>query len=183
MKNRKVIRLQWYDYSLPWLYFVTICTKNKNHFFGVIENECMRLNELWKFCDDEIKNIWNRKNIKIHAYVVMPNHVHFILMINGYMWCRDDSKNRPNRICKNDFLCETDGLSNHPYVDKYKWPTLWSLIKLFKWNVTKYANKYDIVFARQSRFYDHIIRNEKSYKKIINYIQTNAENWKDDVYW
>lgn len=185
MKNRKIIRLQWYDYSSPWLYFVTICIKDSVHYFGEIDNGDMKLNELWKICLDEIKNLEKRQNIEIHEYVVMPNHVHFVLMIGEYMWCRDDSLNRPNDIYENDnLICKKDGLSNHPYNDEceYRWPILWSLIKLFKWNITKYANKNDIVFARQWRFHDHIIRNKQACDKIINYIQNNPKNWEDDIY-
>lgn len=54
---------------------------------------------------------------------------------------------------------------------------------MFKWNITKYAKQNDLPFQRQSRYHDHIIRNEKSYNNIKYYIQTNPEKWNDDIFY
>jgi hypothetical protein len=54
--------------------------------------------------------------------------------------------------------------------------TLWSIIRNIKSRVTKYANQNNITFARQSRYHDHIIRNENEYNRIKYYIQTNPTN-------
>jgi hypothetical protein len=62
----------------------------------------------------------------------------------------------------------------------YKGPTLSSIIKIFKWNVTKFAESYNKGFARQSRYHDRIIRNSTEYDRIAYYIQTNPENWNKD---
>jgi putative transposase len=64
----------------------------------------------------------------------------------------------------------------------YKWPTLWSIINMFKGAITKYANQHDIIFARQWRYHDHIIRNEWEYERIKHYIQTNPENRDKDCF-
>jgi len=55
-----------------------------------------------------------------------------------------------------------------------------SIVRGFKSGVTTYARKNNIEFAWQSRYYDHIIRNYKSWKKIRQYIQQNPNNWLDD---
>jgi hypothetical protein len=51
---------------------------------------------------------------------------------------------------------------------------------MFKGAITKYANQNNIPFSRQSRYHDHVIRNESSYEKIKYYIQSNPQNWEQD---
>ncbi|MCS6983468.1 MAG: hypothetical protein NZL83_04805 [Candidatus Absconditabacterales bacterium] len=90
-----------------------------------------------------------------------------------------------------------DGLSNRPYdhnesnrphhQNEYDRPygglTLGSVIKLFKGNVTKYAIKNNIPFARQSRYHDHIVRDEGEYDRIKYYIQTNPDKRGEDTHY
>jgi len=207
MKNRKSPRMKWYDYRSPWWYFVTICTKDREHYFGKIVKNCrdtsimcpesaMELTDIWKYCLDEIKRIEAiRKNVYIHNHIVMPNHIHMIVVLGEWdtQWNdqniisnrRDASVMRPPWIINptGDDQYSTVGaiktgvgLLNRPYDG----PSLGNIIKLFKWNITKYANQNNIPFARQSRYHDHIIRNQKSYEQIAWYIQTNPEKWEAD---
>ena len=77
-------RLQNWDYRWDGSYFITICTKNREHFFGEISNGKMNLSNIGVLADIfwyEIKN--HAKNIKLDAFVVMPNHIHAILILNG----------------------------------------------------------------------------------------------------
>ncbi len=205
---RKNIRLKWYDYwSMGW-YFVTICSKNKEHYFGEIFNEQMKLNELWKYCQDEIINIEkNRKTVYIHEFVVMPNHIHILLIIDEWMKMDNDGYRVDMENYKNKYLCrdslsgcpnDNDTVSNdndmiftvppraEPYNvvkhKNYQWPELWQIINVFKWNVTKFAKQNNIVFEWQSRFHDVIIRDQQAYDQIKYYIQTNEENRKKDCY-
>lgn len=81
--NRKTPRAQRYDYTTKWMYFVTICTKNRDKYFWRIENENIILSEIWKICENELKiMLQKRKDIEIHNYIIMPNHVHILL----YKW-------------------------------------------------------------------------------------------------
>ncbi len=81
--KRKHTRLKEYDYSLPGMYFVTLFTAHKLHLFGKIKNEQMILNELGKIVDNEISKIHSHyKNIAVHKYVIMPNHIHMIIDIS-----------------------------------------------------------------------------------------------------
>ena len=78
------IRLPGYDYSQPGAYFITICTHNRQCLFGEIVNGEMILNEFGEL----VKNEWQktgiiRPNINIDTFVVMPNHLHGIIIING----------------------------------------------------------------------------------------------------
>jgi REP element-mobilizing transposase RayT len=82
--KRRSIRLKGYDYSQAGLYFITICVQNRRHLFGNIENGNIILNDAGKMIDTEWKNLKNCfPNIKLHEYVIMPNHFHGILEIVG----------------------------------------------------------------------------------------------------
>jgi hypothetical protein len=80
--HRRSIRLKGYDYSQEGLYFVTICCQNRICRFGYIENGEMVLNDAGKMVETEWLKLPERfKNIKLHEYIVMPNHFHAILEI------------------------------------------------------------------------------------------------------
>jgi REP-associated tyrosine transposase len=78
----KSARLQNYDYARAGLYFITICTKNREHYLGEIINNTMQLSNIGVLSDvfwHETKN--HSKNIQLHQFVVMPNHLHGVLEI------------------------------------------------------------------------------------------------------
>ncbi len=80
--HRKSYRLKGYDYSAHGSYFLTICTQNREHFFGEIKNGKMEYTELGNIANQ----IWNEipdhfPNFELDAFVVMPNHIHGILNI------------------------------------------------------------------------------------------------------
>ena len=82
--KRKSLRLPEYDYSQAGYYFVTICTENKKCLFGKVENGKMILNQFGKIVDEEWKKTLEiRKNVLLDAFIIMPNHVHGILIINN----------------------------------------------------------------------------------------------------
>jgi putative transposase len=77
-------RLKYWDYSTPGWYYVTICTKNMKCWFGKIENGKMVLNELGKIVVETWKNIPEHyKKIELDYFVIMPNHMHGIMIINS----------------------------------------------------------------------------------------------------
>jgi putative transposase len=80
--RRRSIRLPGYDYAEAGFYFVTICTKENKSVFGDIAYENMILND-WGFIvrDELLKTPQIRPNVRIPAWIVMPNHVHFIIEI------------------------------------------------------------------------------------------------------
>jgi len=80
--HRKSIRLKEYDYRREGLYFITICTKNRRNLFGQVVSGEMNLNEIGDIVKEEImKSNSLYENIRIENYVVMPNHIHFIIEI------------------------------------------------------------------------------------------------------
>ncbi|MCD6354793.1 MAG: hypothetical protein J7L95_04510 [Prolixibacteraceae bacterium] len=90
----KSARLEGYDYRQAGLYFITICTHNHEHYFGKIVDNEMQLSNIGILADvfwHEIKN--HKKNIELHQFVVMPNHIHGILKIvdgGNVVGCRRD---------------------------------------------------------------------------------------------
>ena len=153
-------RLKDWDYSTPWWYYVTICTKNFKNWFGEIKNGEMILNDLGKQVEKCWLNISNHyPNIELDYYVIMPNHFHGILILNNV---------------------ET---GHAPSLRKHK-PTLGNVVGSFKSAVSKWShnNIFDD-FKWQPRFYDHIIRNENDLRMIRTYIQNNPTKWELDEYY
>lgn len=82
MKNRKSNRLKNFDYSQNGMYFVTICTKNKEPLFGRIENGKMTLNDLGEIIGKNLLKIDGCfSNVFLDEYVIMPDHIHLIVEI------------------------------------------------------------------------------------------------------
>ena len=83
LPKRKPTRLKGYDYSQNGAYFITICTHQKKHLFGEITNAHMHLNDLGEIVNREILKIESHyPNIEIDKYVIMPNHIHLIIIIS-----------------------------------------------------------------------------------------------------
>jgi len=85
--QRKSPRRKDYDYTSPWWYFITVCTKNREHYFGEINNGEMQLSEIGIICEQELEIMLDKRpSVDMHEYVIMPNHVHLLFVVNE---CRD----------------------------------------------------------------------------------------------
>ncbi|TET35520.1 MAG: transposase [Anaerolineales bacterium] len=159
------VRLRSWDYASPGWYFVTVCTKNKENIFGDVIAGEMYLSEVGRIVSEEwMKTAIIRSNILLDEWVVMPNHIHGILVITERM----PSVETPRR-----------GVST----SKWKPGTLGAIINQFKSISTKRIRRTGTTaFAWQPRFYDHIIRNEDALSQIRNYIHNNPQKWEDDKY-
>ena len=200
--NRQSIRLKGYDYSQPGLYFITICVQDRLHLFGEIKNGEMILNdagvmvEKWYF---EMENKY--PNMKCDVHAVMPNHFHCIVVIVENAPDMDahviqdalvgtSLRGRP----VTDGCPETDG---HPEPkpqygpDNKKYHA--SLFDMMDWFKTMTTNEYirgvkNKNWSRfekrlwQKRYWDHIIRDERSYINISGYIKTNPAKWDADKF-
>lgn len=163
-------RLQTWNYANEGAYFITICTKNREHFFGEIIEGKMILNEIGRLTEIEwAKTIEIRQdmNLELGAFVVMPNHFHAIVII------KENEFNNSNN---------NDGMSNKPqnqFGPQSK--NLDAIIRGFKSAVTAQARKLgNSEFAWQTLYHDHIIRNNQSFENIQNYILNNPEKWDKD---
>ena len=179
-------RLQNWDYGSSGVYFITICTKNREHYFGEIKNEKMVLKEIGLIANTEwekTQEIRPDMNLGLGEFVVMPDHFHGIIMIgeNKFNSIHRRIHHRIRRICRRDAM---HGVSTTNTTTKNKFgpqsKNLGSIIRGFKSSVTTYARINNIDFGWQERFHDHIIRDHNEYLRISNYIINNPKNWKED---
>ncbi len=174
---RKSIRLHGYDYSRNGAYFVTVCTKNKQHYFWKNNDKYkpispygngdtivgtaigrpqtarkIRLSEHGWYVKKALQNI-NKiyPMVFVDKFVIMPDHIHVIIRIDRAYDV--NSGGRPMAV-----------------------PTIAMVINQFKGYVSKRAGFH----VWQSRFNDHIIRNENEYAAYWRYIEENPANWEND---
>lgn len=194
-------RLQNWDYGSNGAYFITICTQNREHYFGEIENAKMQVSPagaiahvLWH----QIKS--HAKNISLGEFIVMPNHVHGILILEE----NEPEGERTDVACNASTNASTGG-SNFEAEDNRidvacnvstnvptkneemaaispKANSVSTIIRSYKSAVTNYCNRLGIEFAWQPRFHDHIIRNDEAFQNISAYIKNNPSNWKVDKF-
>lgn len=168
-------RLQRWDYGWDGAYFITICTHNRINYFGDIQNQKMALSNIGVLAYvfwNEIKN--HAKNVELGEFVVMPNHIHGIIILKNNM----DNK----RYVESGHalsLPSTPGQTRFQNIGKN---TISSIVGSYKSAVTKYARQLDLEFAWQTRFYDNIIRDETAFNNISNYIINNPKRWGEDKF-
>jgi putative transposase len=165
-RERKNTRMKKWDYSSAGWYFVTICVKNRACVFGDVCDQKMILNNWGKLAEQCWREIpIHFPNIKIDQFIVMPNHVHGMVVIEDFM---DMAGNKYIYFPQKD-----------PTQKNRNMMQLSKVIATFKAAVTRKINKIQSnnYFAWQSSFHDHIIRNEKELERIQNYIYFNAYKW------
>ena len=164
----KSARAEWHDYN-EGVYFITICTKDRECFFGQISDGKMILSEIGRYAEEQLKTIpEHHPQTKILLWVIMPNHIHMIVEIDGYR----NSTRKENINCKNQDIQE---ISN-------KQGLLSTAICGFKQSIKCFALSHQIRFDWQTRFHDHIIRNETAFERISEYIKNNVSKWSEDCF-
>ena len=168
MYHRRSIRWQDYDYTGNGAYFITICTHAKNYLFGDITDGVMRLNEWGQIA----KDCWTAipehfPTTSLDAFVVMPNHVHGIIIINTDA----DQAAKP-------------GPSSQPRQFAKPIPqSLSTIIGAFKSAATKRINllgENTLSPIWQRNYHEHVIRDHERYEFIRAYIDTNPQRWAED---
>jgi len=176
-------RLQNWNYGWNGFYFVTVCTKNREFYFGDISDGRMELSEIGEIVKMEWLKTFEMRpdmNLGMGKFVVMPNHFHGIISIgdNRYNTERDTQRGRDAMHCVSTTTAENETKNKFGPQSK----KLASIIRGFKIGVTKNARIINTNFAWQSRFHDHIIRNDQSYQNISEYIINNPLKWKEDKF-
>ena len=166
----KTTRLKNYDYSTDGYYFVTICVKNNSCLFGNVNNGKIALSETGKIAEIFWQEIPDHfPFIRLDEFIIMPNHIHGIIIINRRDVACNVSTEKTANTKKMSIISPKRG-------------SLSSVIRSYKSNCTKTINKIQnkFNFQWQPRFYDHIIRDEKSLHNIREYIIHNPLNWDTD---
>ncbi|MBN2595517.1 MAG: hypothetical protein JXR82_01890 [Marinifilaceae bacterium] len=178
-------RALWWNYSNEGSYFVTICTYKKQLFFGSITDQKMELSEIGKLAHQFWCGIPDHFPFaKLHAFVVMPNHVHGIIEIfNSEETLHATSVyNGLHATSVQDVRNESDSKNEKMAAISPKKGSLASILRSYKSAVTKEARKTDPDFEWQERFHDHIIRDDQEYHRIENYINNNPRKWGEDKF-
>jgi len=169
--HRKSIRLKGYDYTCPGAYFVTIVTHRRACVFGEIAGGVMRLNEWGEIARLEwVETAAIRREIELDEFVIMPNHIHGIVIImeceNGLVGATGRSPLRSTMPC---------GPANK---------SLASLIAGYKSAVTTHINAIRATPGApvwQRNYWEHIIRDDGDLSHIRDYIHNNPVQWETDV--
>ena len=174
--HRRSVRLQEYDYSQDGFYFVTICVHDRLPLFGEIVDGEMRMNDAGRIVEKEYLQLTDKyPHVVCHEYVVMPNHFHCIIQIT------DDvteslsptvgaGSARPDRM-----TCDVNAGGQTPPLQL---ASLGQIIAYFKYWTTKILNRPTRLWQRN--YYEHIIRDQRSYEEISCYILDNPMHWPDD---
>lgn len=166
--HRRSIRLQGYDYSQSGAYFITLCTKDRSCYFDQFE-------QLRSIVELQWQNIPERfPDVEVDEYVIMPNHVHGIIVIG-----RDAPCGYPEQDVTG-FLQQGRKLPKGAH-------TLGDIVGAFKslcanaWLRTIKTDNLDAIGKFwQSNYYEHIIRNEEEMDRIRQYISDNPLKWEQD---
>ena len=172
--HRRSIRLQEYDYSQAGAYYVTIVTYHRDCLFGEIINEEMILNVFGKIADECWRAIPDHfPNVELGAYVIMPNHVHGIIVItNGETII--GATPRRGMI----YRAPTENIEQFGKPVKESLPTI---IRTYKAAVTRIIGReHNATSIWQRNYYEHIIRDEKDLQNKTDYINANLSLWDDD---
>lgn len=153
--HRKTIRLQDYNYAENGLYFITICIQDRLCLLGEIIDNQMYLNNAGKMIDYWYKELASHfPNIQCREYVIMPNHIHFIIQIEY----------RSELVSLFDVIYWFKTMTTNHYIRQVK-TSSWQSFNRKLW---------------QRSYYEHIIRNDKSYREIVQYMENNPYNWQSD---
>lgn len=148
-QNRKLNRLEYYDYSQNGAYFVTICTQDRKPVLGTIVGDGFPVpNQIGEIAEEYIRRISEKySEVTVDRYVIMPDHIHILLRIDG---TGNPSPTMGNVVgwYKYQVTKQVNLLRNMPGE------------KLF-----------------QRSYYDHVIRNQQDYDEIWQYIENKPRKW------
>ncbi len=194
-----------WDYTSPGIYFITICAVHHNKFFGKIIDNKMVLSSMGIIANEELLNTFKlRKNILLHEYLIMPNHVHILMEIkrsNQSIGSRDVARyvstiqstnvsTTPIKNIstnKNEYVFTTRRPITPEQRQQYsqispKPNSISSIIRSYKSAVTKRINPKTVFFGWQPRFHDEVIKDKNQFIAVKTYIKNNPNNWHKDEY-
>ena len=173
--HRRSIRLKGYDYAQPGAYFITICTYQRQCWFGDIRDGQMHLNQIGKIVAQEwLRSSQIRQEIELDEWVIMPNHLHGIVIITD---------TNTHTVGAHGRAPLHANVSNHS--PPYRQPrSLSSFVAGFKSAATKRINiirQAAGIPIWQRNYHEKVVRDEASLHPIRQYILNNPQSWADDT--
>jgi REP element-mobilizing transposase RayT len=161
--HRRSIRLKDYDYSSPGAYFITINTFDHQSLFGAIENGVIKLNAVGELIEWQ----WQRlpsihSHIQLDAYIVMPDHLHGILVLKDTL------------SAKSNHLLEPENAGPKGTVSGSIGQVIQNFKSITTRRIRQLTDCHDLQ-VWQRNYYDRIIRNQAEWEKIHQYILTNPQ--------
>lgn len=162
-------RLKDWDYASRSWYFVTICSLGRAPIFGKMVESEMRLSAIGEIAESELEGLSGHyNNVVVDSYVVMPNHVHAIIMIDG----------------EHDFSPGAQmsfRSARRPTFESPKSGSLSVIIRSYKAGVSRRCRELGLMTTIwQPRFHDHLLRGDNVISAVREYIDKNPSNWGDD---
>ena len=162
------MRRQGYDYAGGGMYFITICTHNKECLFGGIRDGVMHLNVFGNIADTCWKEIPQHfSHAALHEFVIMPNHIHGVLVLD------ENAEKVGARHCR----------ATTPQFGVTIPGGLAAVIGAYKSIVARRINEVRDSLGTpvwQRNYFEHIVRNEDEWGRIAQYIENNPECWESD---
>lgn len=175
MSDRHQYRADWHEYN-EGVFFVTVCCAEKRHYLGEISDGKMVTSAIGDIVESHIRSIAQHfPDVEILNHVVMPNHVHLIIAAGCSAATRTQPTVATNRGCLKPRQHGPREVQNFHHNNR-----LSVIMRCLKGGIKREAGRRGIEFSWQSRFYDHIIRNRRSFENIMNYVDSNVENWETD---
>ena len=166
-------RLKNWNYASDGWYFITICTKGRENIFGIIEHGIMILNQYGRIVEQCWFDLPNHYfNLILDAFVIMPNHLHGIMIIDN---TRETvvSGNADGGVSVNGGVPQSSTTKHG----------IFEFVRALKTFSSRRMNELDNTAGKsrwQSRFHDHIIRDEEELHRIQQYIFNNPSTWEKD---
>jgi REP element-mobilizing transposase RayT len=178
--NRKSMRIKDYDYTQSGIYFVTIRTRNHAPFFGSIKNGRICLSKMGKIAHKYWNHIPKHFNhIHIDKFVIMPNHMHGILII-----CNNPTMFYKGTVCRAPINNRSPlyfGAFKRESFGKPCKGSIPTVIRSYKSAVTRFCRKHEYkYFGWHRNYYLQIIHDEKDLYAVRRYIVDNPINWRKD---
>jgi len=170
-KIEKQYRLPDYDYSKPAIYFITINSWDKNHFFGKIGNQEMFLSDIGNFVERNLATIAEKvKHLVIEESAIMPDHIHLLVRILNISPLAELQIDNAEQAQHDDGSATT--------IRPLQKKSIPSFVNHFKGKVKRWCNEHGHEdFEWGNRYHDMIIRDERHYHNVIMYIRNNVRNW------
>ena len=176
-------RWQYWDYSLPGSYYITICIAGKEELLGHIENGKMILSEYGEIVKSEFLRLPDyHQRVSLEEWVIMPNHVHCIIWLDDYCDGENEGEVVVEIIHELSLRAEDEIKQYRKHRRKMLIP---KILGKFQMQTSKRMNILGNTPGKtnwQPNYYDHVIRGDDDYARIREYIIDNPSNWKDDKF-